>query len=68
VHYVQKDQDLLSPFYRENPSHDTEGGPYCGLIVKFTLKKSAYATMLIRELSKSSSSLEHQQKISLEYV
>lgn len=42
----------------------TEGDKYEGLLISFKLKKSSYATMLIRELTKSPSTLEFQQELS----
>lgn len=43
-------------------------GDLDALIVKFNLQKSSYATMMIRELCKSPSSLEFQQKINEDYL
>jgi tRNA(Glu) U13 pseudouridine synthase TruD len=68
VNYETKDQDLINPFYKHIPTLHFESGKYRGLILKFTLKKSGYATMLIRELTKTSSSLEYQQKLGALYV
>lgn len=50
----------MNPFYQHIPTVHIEGGKYKALVLKFTLKKSGYATMLIRELTKTSSSLEYQ--------
>ncbi|CAD8099677.1 unnamed protein product [Paramecium primaurelia] len=61
--YQNKDQDVVDSFGELL----IDQGDYQGLLIKFKLKKSSYATMLIRELTKCPSTLEFQQEISGEF-
>ncbi|CAD8124141.1 unnamed protein product [Paramecium sonneborni] len=61
--YQNKDQDVVDSF----GELQIDEGEYQGLLIKFKLKKSSYATMLIRELTKCPSTLEFQQEISGEF-
>jgi len=65
VHFDDKDGDLLSPNYnKEEDPPGVPGGKYKAIRMKFSLKKSVYATMCIRELTKTSTSFEVQSKLS----
>ncbi|CAD8118419.1 unnamed protein product [Paramecium sonneborni] len=61
--YQNKDQDVVDSFGELL----IDEGEYQGLLIQFKLKKSSYATMLIRELTKCPSTLEFQQEISGEF-
>jgi len=59
--YNDKDVDLLAPEYiiNEDPKSDPTG-KYKAIRIKFSLNKSTYATMCIRELTKTSTSFDTQ--------
>ncbi|CAK62665.1 unnamed protein product (macronuclear) [Paramecium tetraurelia] len=61
--YQNKDQDVVDSF----GELIVDQGTYQGLLFRFKLKKSSYATMLIRELTKCPSTLEFQQELSVEF-
>ena len=65
VKFNTKDEDLLTPYY--NKIEDSTGDPngkYKAIRLKFSLDKNVYATMCIRELTKTSTSFEIQSKLS----
>lgn len=61
-------EDLLTPYYIEQQDPATkliEGAPVTkALRVKFSLKPSSYATMFLREVTRTSSAFDNQLKIS----
>ena len=69
VRFNDKDQELLNPHYNEleDPQGDPNG-KYKAIRLKFNLNKSVYATMCIRELTKTSTSFEMQSKLSVGIV
>ena len=62
VYFNDKNDDVLSPFYNTEPNKSVseEEGKFKGLNIRFSLMKCQYATMLIRELTKMSTSFSQQ--------
>ena len=62
LHFKEKNDDVITPFYNEekNISFDKDDCKFKGLNIRFSLLKSQYATMLIRELTKRTTSLAEQ--------
>ena len=62
--FEKKDQDLLEPFesLSELAKKQTSGSNFA-ILLQFSLQKSTYATMLIREFCHISSSFENQELI-----
>lgn len=58
--FSQKDHDLLTPYFREEEDFNDPQGTHEALLIRFSLKKGCYATVLMRELVKSDSSIENQ--------
>ena len=58
LYFKEKDDDVITPFYNEEENRKVakEDGKYKGLNIRFSLLKSQYATMLIRELTKRTTS------------
>lgn len=51
--------DLLNPYYNTQQEYQGESdGKYAALRLRFTLEKSSYATMCVRELTKLSTAIE----------
>jgi len=60
IKFDDKKQDLVAPFYPEEEDVNIEEGKFSALILRFSLSKGSYATMLMRELTKMSSSYDSQ--------
>ena len=58
------DIDLQTPYYNINPHPKVSGHKYTSVRFIFQLPQSTYATMLFRELTKSSSSGTYQAELS----
>jgi len=56
--FSEKNQEILTPYYNEKEDFNDKDGKLTALCLKFTLAKGAYATMLIRELTKLPSDFE----------
>lgn len=64
VKYNNKQAELLNPYYfDEKDPEGEENGKYKALRIRFNLPKSSYATMLIRELTKHSTSYSSQMEL-----
>lgn len=64
VKYNDKQAELLNPYYFDEPDPKGEDeGKYKALRIRFNLPKSSYATMLIRELTKHSTSYASQMEL-----
>lgn len=62
--FAEKDQDILAAFEEVELAAARHGaGPHSALLLQFSLQKSSYATMLIREFCHISSSFEMQELI-----
>jgi len=64
VRYQERDVDLLTPYY--NKTEDPKGDPngkYKAIKLRISLNKSVYATMCIRELTKTSTSFDMQNTL-----
>jgi len=65
--FEDKDQDLLRPFDSvETMANEHTKGQHSAILLEFSLVKSSYATMLIREFCHISSSFEVQESINQE--
>jgi len=62
VYFKEKDDDVITPFYneQENIKVDKNDAKFKGINIRFSLFKSQYATMLIRELTKRTTSFAEQ--------
>jgi tRNA(Glu) U13 pseudouridine synthase TruD len=58
------EQDLQCEYYNMIPHPETSGSKYKSLRLQFQLPQSTYATMLFRELTKSSSTVNYQANLS----
>ncbi|KRX07205.1 Pseudouridine synthase, catalytic domain [Pseudocohnilembus persalinus] len=67
IRFNDKDADFLTPFYNEEEDINIENGKYAALVLRFTLQKGCYATMMFRELTKMSSSYSYQQILNQQY-
>lgn len=56
--FNDKNRDILNPFYNLEQDFTEENGKFQALAIKFTLKKGSYATMLVREIIKSTTAFE----------
>ena len=64
VQHDEPDVDLQTPYYNVEPHPQPKGNKYTSMRLVFQLPQSTYATMLFRELTKSSSSGTHQAGLS----
>lgn len=65
--FNEKAQDILTPYYNVHEDTNIPEGKYASICLKFTLFKGAYATMLIRELTRLPSDFESQIKLNKLY-
>ena len=65
VHHDDPDIDLLTPYYNMEPHPNVTGNKYTSARLQFQLPQSTYATMLFRELTKSSSAGNYQAGLSM---
>jgi len=64
VKYNDSEQDIQNPYYfTEKECESDPNGQFQAIRIKFNLMKSAYATMCLRELTKSSTSFNFQMKL-----
>ncbi len=64
VRYNNSEQDIQNPYYFTEKEMESEpNGEFQAIRLKFNLVKSAYATMCVRELTKSSTSFNFQLKL-----
>ena len=64
VQHDEPDVDLQTPYYNVEPHPQPKGNKYTSMRLVFQLPQSTYATMLFRELTKSSSSGTYQAGLS----
>ena len=64
VQHDEPDTDLQTPYYNVEPHPQPKGNKYTSMRLVFQLPQSTYATMLFRELTKSSSSGTYQAGLS----
>jgi tRNA pseudouridine13 synthase len=61
THFEGKDQEIQTAYVLDEEDNAGQAnGHYRGLSLKFSLPKSSYATMLIREVSRMPTTFEHQ--------
>lgn len=65
--FSNRTQDILTPFYNVEKDLNEETGLLAAICLKFTLFKGAYATILIRELSKHPTDFDTQIALSRIY-
>ena len=64
VYHDEPDIDLQTPYYNVESHPNPKGNKYTSMRLVFQLPQSTYATMLFRELTKSSSSGSYQAGLS----
>jgi tRNA pseudouridine13 synthase len=64
IKHDEPDIDLQTPYYNVEPHPKVKGNKYTSIRFVFQLPQSTYATMLFRELTKSSSSGSYQAGLS----
>ena len=64
VQHDDPDEDLQTPYYNIEPHPQPKGNKYTSVRFVFQLPQSTYATMLFRELTKSSSAGTYQASLS----
>ena len=64
VQHDNPDEDLQTPYYNIQPHPQPKGNKYTSVRLVFQLPQSTYATMLFRELTKSSSAGTYQAALS----
>ena len=64
IKHDDPDIDLQTPYYNVEPHPKVSGDKYTSIRFVFQLPQSTYATMLFRELTKSSSSGSYQARLS----
>jgi tRNA pseudouridine13 synthase len=64
VYHDDNEQDLQNEYYNIEPHPEPKGTKYKSLRLQFQLSQSTYATMLFRELTKQSSTVNYQAGLS----
>ena len=64
LNFDNQDEDLQIPNYNINPQIVPKGTKFKALRLQFSLPQATYATMLFRELTRQSSAVNYQSKLS----
>lgn len=68
IRFSNRDQEVLSPYNDADDFPGDENGNFVALIIKFSLPKSSYATMLFREITAAPTNFDYQIQLNAMYT